>query len=152
MIDDHPPADPRGGMDLDPGKKPAEMRDHSPQQPQPPGRGGGQRGKPPDPPQLVGANIQLRSAQAQKALAQAREIDARTGTTAPKLALEAMAQKHAQNLDTQKQQSKHKVDSANAMARTLGAVSNLAKSAQPPTPNMGPQTPDQGTPNGSQPQ
>ena len=52
---------------------------------------------------MTRAKVTLHTAQAQKAFAQAREIDMRTGTTVPKVALEAMAQRHNQNLD----QAKH---------------------------------------------
>lgn len=126
-------------------------------QPQPPGRRGqGQQGpgrapgKPPDPPQKIAADIQLRQAQAQKAMAQAREIDARTGTTGPKLALEAMAQGHAQNLDRAKLQHERikqghqqRMDAANTLVKAMGNFPGQPQQQGPQQPGA-PPTPDQG--------
>lgn len=63
----------------------------------------GGRGRPPDPPQKIAADVQLRQAQAKKAMSQAREIDMRTGIAGPKLALEAIAQGHNQRMERQQQ-------------------------------------------------
>jgi len=110
------------------------------QNPPPPPKGkqqGGQGqspkpGKPPDPPQLVAATTQLKQAQAQKALSQAREIDMRAGMSAPKLMLNAMAQSHQQNMDRAAhahEQAKHghqrNMDMANTVFKGIGSVGGL---------------------------
>jgi hypothetical protein len=139
----------------------AAMQSAQNPQPQAPGRRGqqgqppGARGptKPPEPPQLIAANVALKSAQAQKAMAQAREIDMRAGISPAKLTLEALAQSHNQQLDQQKQQHAENVhghqrnlDATNAMLKGIGTVGGLMgrANAQQPQPQMPPMPPDGG--------
>lgn len=124
-------------------------------QPQPPGRRGqGQppgRGqmKPPEPPEKVAAEVALKQAQARKALAQAKEIDLRSGMSPAKLTLEALAQRHAQNIDQQKQQHaqnvhghQQRMDMVNAMLQGVGAVGNFV-GQKPAVQQVSPQMPPQ---------
>ena len=106
----------------------------------PPQKGG--RGKQ-DPPQLVAAKTQLTGAQAQRAMAQAREIDSRTGQSPAKLALDAMAQGHDRNLDLAQHAHQKNIDVANVLAKAMNAKSGQQRQAaqQPPT---------NGAPNGGQ--
>jgi len=121
-----------------------------------PGARPGAPGKPPEPPQMVQAKVALHSAQAQKALAQAREIDMRTGQSPAKLTLEALAQSHNQQLEKQQQAhtqgmdqqrarndatnmlikarqgaQQHRLNLMNAMTKGMGAMGGLAGPIQP---------------------
>lgn len=110
------------------------QRDVAQNPPPPPkgrGAGGAAGGKKPDDPNLVQANVQLRSAQAQKALAQAREIDMRTGMAVPKLALEAMQHGHQRQQDQTNFAHKQKMDMHGAMLKGMGLVGGFGGPTQP---------------------
>jgi len=75
-----------------------------------------------DPPELIQANVGLKSAQARKAISQAREIDMRTGLAAPPFIVDAAAQGHQAQQDKIQTQNKHKIDMASALAKGMGVA------------------------------
>ena len=88
------------------------------------------------------ANTQLKSAQAQKALSQAREIDTRAKMQLPKLALEAMAQQHNQQLEREAHGHQRGMDATNALFKGISALGGLKQQSQqaqqPSTPGAYP--------------
>jgi hypothetical protein len=129
-------------------KQAAQMQQQQKGQPQ---KGRGKQ----DPPELVQANVQLRSAQAKKAMSQAREIDMRSNLTGPKFALEAVSQgqkgqyeqhqMEQERLKNAHQRGKdvadlmhkghqHKLNITNALAKGMGAFGGFGGPAPQPPP------------------